>query len=192
MCNSLGFHPGTIFVFDSCHWYASSSNLLLYADDSCLVYQHKELWKLKKKTKWRLWEYLWLVNKLNIHFGDDKTKSIIFASKRRAKDIRKLNIRSKETNIKQQAQVTYLGCVLDKSMSGEVTALKVVNKRNRKLKLLYRKNKFLTGELSKMLCNALIQPLFVNVCPGWYPNLTKKTKNRIKLIQINVYSFVLN
>ena len=77
-------------------------------------------------------------------------------------------------------------------MSGEVTALKVVNKRNRKLKLLYRKNKFLTGELSKMLCNALIQPLFVNVCPGWYPNLTKKTKNRIKLIQINVYSFVLN
>ena len=39
--------------------------------------------------------------------------------KRRAKNIRKLNIRYKEINIKQQAQVTYLGSVLDKSISGE-------------------------------------------------------------------------
>ena len=62
----------------------------------------------------------WLVdNKLSIHFGDDKTKSILFASKRRAKNIRKLNIRYKEINIKQQAQVTCLRCVLDESISGE-------------------------------------------------------------------------
>ena len=52
-----------------------------------------------------------LDNKLSIHFGDDKAKSILFASKRRAKNIRKLNIRYKEKNIKQQAQVTYLRCV---------------------------------------------------------------------------------
>ena len=32
-------------------------------------------------------------NKLNINFGDDKTKTILFASKQRAKSIRKLNIR---------------------------------------------------------------------------------------------------
>ena len=36
-----------------------------------------------------------------------------------AKSIRKLNIKYKEINIKQQAQVTYLGCVSDESMSGE-------------------------------------------------------------------------
>ena len=52
-----------------------------------------------------------LDNKLSIHFGDDKAKSILFASKRRSKNIRKLNIRYKEKNIKQQAQVTYLRCV---------------------------------------------------------------------------------
>ena len=30
-------------------------------------------------------------NKLSINFGDDKTKSIIFASKQRAKNVRQLN-----------------------------------------------------------------------------------------------------
>ena len=68
-------------------------------------------------------------------------KLILFASKQRAKNIRKLNIRYKEINMKQQVQVTYLGCVLDESMSGEPMALKVINKINGKL---YRKNKFLT------------------------------------------------
>ena len=80
-------------------------------------------------------------NKLSINFGDDKTKSILFASKRGTKNIRELNIRYKEINIKQQAQVTYLGCVLDESVSVEHMALNVVNQINGKLKLLYRKNK---------------------------------------------------
>ena len=81
-------------------------------------------------------------NKLSIHFGHDKIESILFASKQRAKNICKLNIRYKEINIKQQAQVTYLGCVLDKSMSGEPMALKAVNKINENLKVLYGKINF--------------------------------------------------
>ena len=35
-------------------------------------------------------------NKLSIHFGEDKTKSILFASKWRAKNIRQLNIKYKD------------------------------------------------------------------------------------------------
>ena len=70
--------------------------------------------------------------------------------------MRKLNIRYKEINVTQQVQVTCLGCVLDESMSGERMALKVVNKINGKLKSLFRKNNFLTSELRRMLCNALI------------------------------------
>ena len=56
----------------------------------------------------------WFVeNKLSIHFGEDKTKAILFASKRRAKNIRQLNIKHKDINIKQHSEVAYLGCVLD-------------------------------------------------------------------------------
>ena len=45
-------------------------------------------------------------------------------------------------------------------MSDELNELKVVNKLNRKLKFLSRKNKFLTPKLCRMLCNVLIQPHF--------------------------------
>ena len=142
-------------------------SLLLYADDSCLMYQHKDIAKIEKILNEDLENICdWFVDKkLRIHFGDDKTKSIIFASKRRVKNIRKLNIRYKETNINQKAQVTYLECVLDESMSGEPMALKLINKINGKLKFLYRKSKFLTPELRKVLYNVLIQLHFDYTCP---------------------------
>ena len=39
----------------------------------------------------------WFVdNKLSIHFGEDKTKSVLFASKRQAKNICQLNIKYKD------------------------------------------------------------------------------------------------
>ena len=110
----------------------------------------------------------------------------------RLRIFRKLNTRYKEVNIKQQEQVTYLGCVLDELMSGESMTLKIVNKINEKLKFLYRKNKFLTAELGGMLCNALIQSHFDYECTGWYPNLTKKTKKKIQITQnkCNVLDYI--
>ena len=60
----------------------------------------------------------WFVNnKLSIHFGEDKTKLILSASKLRSKNVRQLNIRYNHINIKLHLQVTYLGCVLDETMS---------------------------------------------------------------------------
>ena len=117
------------------------------------MYRHKDIAKIEKNT---YEDFKNMNKKLSIHFGDDKIKSFLFTSKRRAKNIRKLNIRYIEINIKQQAQTTYTGCVLDESMSSEPMALKVINKIKGKLKFLYRKNRFLTPELRKMVCNALI------------------------------------
>ena len=59
-------------------------------------------------------------------------------------------------------------------------ALSVINKINNKLKFLYQKNRFLTPILRRLLCNALIQPHFDHAHSAWYPNLTKKLKNRIQ------------
>ena len=172
---------------------AVTSTLLLYADNSCILYQHKDVLQTEKRLN-EDFENLcnWFVdNKLSLHFGEDKTKSILFASKRRAKNIRQLNIKYKDINIKQHSEVTYLGCVLDETMSGEPMALKVINKINGKLKFLYRKNRFLSPELRRMLCNALIQPYFDYACPAWYPNLTEKTKNKIQIMQNKCIKFCL-
>ena len=76
-------------------------------------------------------------------------------------------------------------------MSGEPMALKVINKINSKLKFLYRKNRFLSPELRRMLCSALIQPHFDYACPVWYPNLTEKTKKKIQIMQNKYIRFCL-
>ena len=69
----------------------------------------------------------WFVdNKCGIHFGEDKTKLILFASQRKIKAIIKLNITYRDIEIKQDSQVTYLGCVMDETtMFGEPMTLKV-------------------------------------------------------------------
>ena len=76
-------------------------------------------------------------------------------------------------------------------MSRETMALSVINKINNKLKFLYRKNRFLTPTLRRLLCNALIQPHFNYACSAWYPNLTKKLKNRIQTSQNKCIRFCL-
>ena len=123
----------------------ATSTLLLYADDSCILYQRKDIVQIEKQLN-EDFENLcdWFVdNKLSIHFGEDKTKSILFARKRSAKNICQLNIEYRDINTKQNSEVTYLVCVPDETMSGEPMILKVINKINGKLKFLYRKNRFL-------------------------------------------------
>ena len=107
------------------------------------------------------------------------------------KEYFQLNIKYKDINIKQHSEVIYLGWVLDETMSGEPMALKVISKINGKLKFLYRKNRFLSPELRRMLCNALIQPHFDYACPAWYPNLTEKTKKKIQIMQNKCIRFCL-
>ena len=134
----------------------------------------------------------WFVdNKLSIHFHKDKTKSILFASKQRLKNVLYLNIRYNNVNIKQHSQVKYLGCVLDERMSCEPMALKVINKINGKLKFLYRKNRYLTTEFHRMFSNAIIQPHFDYACTAWYPNLTEKVKKKIQIMQNKCIHFCL-
>ena len=147
---------------------AIASTLVLCADDSCILYQIRTSYKLKKRLNEDFANLCdWFVeNKLSINFVEDKTKSILFASKRRAKNIRQLSIKCKYINIKEHSEVTYLGCKLDETMSGEPMALKVINKINGKLKFLYRKNRFLSPELRRMLCNELIQLQFDYPCPA--------------------------
>ena len=62
------------------------------------------------------------------HFGEDKTKSILFAPLNKYKKLCKINISYGSFKIKQYSEVTYLGCTLDESLSGESMALNVVSK----------------------------------------------------------------
>ena len=94
------------------------SDLCEYADDSYSLCQHKKVDEIEKQLHndfentcdW------FVVNKLRIHFGEDKSVLIVFASKRRSNHVCQLNIRYNHINIKQHSQVIYLWCVLDEKM----------------------------------------------------------------------------
>ena len=134
----------------------------------------------------------WFVdNKLSIHFGEDKTKSILFGSKNRLKNSKPLNIQYKDINIKQYSQVTYLRCIFDETLSGDSMALHVINKVNSWLKFLYWQNKVLSIPLRRLLCNAMIQPFFDYACNAWYSNLNKKLETRLQAAQNKCIRFCL-
>ena len=70
------------------------------------------------------------------------TKSILFASKFKKKNIKKLNTKYGDMQIKQHFKVKCLRCLMDEGMFGETMSLNVIHKLNKKLKFLYRKNVF--------------------------------------------------
>ena len=70
-------------------------------------------------------------------------------------------------------------------------ALKVIKKVNQKSKFLCRKNRFLTPELRRLMCNAIIQPHFDYACSAWYPNLTQKLKKKLQVMQNKCICFCL-
>ena len=71
---------------------AVKCNLYLYADDTCLVCQRKDVNEIEKQLN-KDFENIcdWFVDiKVSIHFGDDKTKSIFL---RLNSKFRKLDIK---------------------------------------------------------------------------------------------------
>ena len=94
-----------------------------------------------------------------------------------------------KTEIKQHGKVKYLGCILDENLSGESFALNVIDKINSRLKFLHRQNCFITP--SRLLCNALIEPLFDYACTAWFSNLSKKLKLRLQARQNKFIRFCL-
>ena len=173
---------------------AVDCDLYLYADDSCLVYTGKHTQEIEDALNKNFNSLCnWFVeNKLSIHFGEDKTKSILFGTKRKLKDIHQLDIRRNEIKIKQHKEVKYLGCIFDSNTSGEAMATKVLNKVNSRLRFLYRKQSILNGPLRRLLCNALIQPLFDYASQSWYPNLTKTLSIKLQRAQNKCIRFCLN
>ena len=169
-------------------------DLYLFADDACIVYTSTDINAIENKLNKNFNSLCdWLVeNKLSIHFGEDKTKSILFGAKRKLKKEDQLHILRGDIKIKQHKSVSYLGCIMDCNLSGEEMATAVLKKINSKLKFLYRKQNFLSKGLRRLLCNALIQPHFDYACQAWFPNLNKSLSMKIQSAQNKCIRYCLN
>ena len=169
---------------------SSDRHTYLYADDNSNFYQHKDVAEIENvlnKESAHVCEWF-ADNKLSLHFGEDKTKCILFSKK---KNLLGLNITYKNNRIKQFNIVEYLGCYLDANLSGESMAMKSLKKINAKLQLLYRQNEFRNPKLRRLLCNSLIQPHFGQACVSWYLLVSKKIRKKIQVTQNKCIRFCL-
>ena len=160
-------------------WYAASCWLWTIA--MCwwhLIFQHKHITEIESALN-KNFSMLcgWFVdNKLSIHAGEDKAKSILFGSKHKIKKSKALNVQYNDIKIKHYSRVTYLGWIFDETLSGESMSIHVINKINSRLGFAYRQNSFLNFPLRRLLCNVMIKPFFDYACNAWYPSINKKLK----------------
>ena len=78
-------------------------DLFLYENDTCLLFQDKDLERVKEELNKNFSNICdWFVdNKLNIHFAEDKAKSILFSTKSSKRKIGTLDIQYGDVRIKQ-------------------------------------------------------------------------------------------
>ena len=132
---------------------------------------------------------LFIDNKLRIHLGEDKSKSILFGTKLNIKRAKSLNIAYGKVKTKQYSKFPYLGCILDESLSGESMVLHVLDEINSRF--LYIQNRFLNKPVWRLPCNTMIQPFFDYACSAWYTTLRRDLQKRLQVSQNNCVRFCL-
>ena len=131
-----------------------SCKLVLYADDSALIFSHTD-WRIIQETlSSELGNcHRWLLdNKLSLHVG--KTESIVFGTSRRLGSIGDFQVECGGTSVERVKGVTYLGVHLDEHMNGGKHAGGVIKKCAGRMSFLYRKAAFLDFNCRKLLTSA--------------------------------------
>ena len=108
--------------------------MLLYADDSAILYSHKNPKVISEKLGIEL-EMCnkWLIdNKVSLHMG--KAECVLFGSKRKLRKIDNFSIECNGHTIKAQRSVKYFGLNLDDQLTGETIVNSIVKKVNGRLK----------------------------------------------------------
>ena len=169
---------------------SSECKLILYADDSAILFSHTDPNYISSKLGTVLESCSsWLVdNKLSLHLG--KTECVMFGSKRKLKKVKDFKILCNGHTIEPSKSVKYLGLSIDNCLSGETIVNSIVSKVNSRLKFLYRQARFLDCKTRKYLCSALIQCHLDYSCSSWYPSLNNCLKNKLQICQNKVIRFI--
>ena len=168
---------------------AVKCKLLLYADDSALLVSGKDVLEIERILSVELGAVNeWLCeNRLSLHLG--KTQSILFGSKKCISKCSELHVTCNGSVIGSESEVTYLGAILDQTLSGAST---IITKSTNKLKFLYRNARPLDSKSKAVLTSALIQCHFDYASAIWYSGLTQTFKTKLQIVQNKIIRFILD
>ena len=166
--------------------------LILYADDSAILFPHKNPDVLSNKLGKVLESCSsWLVdNKLSLHLG--KTECMLFGPRKKLRKITNFQVVCNGHVIKATDKVKYLGLSIDSLLNGESIVSSIIQKVNARLKFLYRQAGCLDRGSRMTLSSALIQCYFDYSCSSWYSSLSKHLKQKLQVCQNKMVRFILN
>ena len=121
-----------------------------------------------------------------------QTLSILFGSKKRISKCSELHATCNGTVIGSESEVTYLGAILDQTLSGASTARSIITKGTNELKILYRNARSLDSKSKAVLTSALIQCYFDYASAIWYSGLTQTFKTKLQIVQNKIIRFILD
>ena len=157
---------------------------------TCIFYQDKDVEKIEKiLNKEHSSLYEWFIdNKLSIHFGDDKIKTIFFLEEKPHQNIS--YHKTYQKNIPKQHIVRRL---LSKTAKfSDATLILILTesqwpvqffKRLTKQNVFWKQSNYFNYSSIRFLCNALVQPHFDGGYSSWYPLLSKALKTKMQIAQ---------
>ena len=157
--------------------------LSLYADDSALLFSHKDPSVIADRLSLELSNCKrWLTdNKLSLHLG--KTECLLFGPSGKLKRAGNFQVFCDGTAVVRVTTVKYLGVTIDASLNGTSHVNKMLKTCMGRLAFLYRNSALLDGKSRKILCSALIQPYIDYCCCSWYSGLNACLKKRLDVFQ---------
>ena len=164
--------------------------LSLYADDSALLFSHKDARVIAERLSQELTRCKhWLIdNKLSLHVG--KTECLLFGSKRRLKKVGEFCIYCEGALVVRVYKVKYLGLQLDPDLDGSSHVQSLLKTCAGRLAFLYRHSFLLDKNCRKILCSSLIQPYIDYCCSSWFSGLSSHFKSRLDVLQRKMLRFV--
>ena len=166
-----------------------SCRLSLYADDSALLFAHRDAQVIADRLSVELSSCKkWLVdNRLSLHVG--KTESLLFGSKRRLKGV-DFRVFCDGTPVERKFTVKYLGVLLDDNVNGSAHVGNLLKVCAGRLAFLYRQSSLLDKKCRQTLCSALIQPYIDYCCSSWYFGLSVALRERLNVLQRKMIRFI--
>ena len=167
-----------------------SANMILYADDAVIFFNHKNVDIIQKTLNGELNNIkdFFMKNELIINLKKGKTESMLFGTARKCNSI-DLNVTFDDEPVNKVETYKYLGCWFDSSLSLNQHFDSCYKKTCGRVKLLSKIRTFLTTDATIKVCQAMIIPLMTYSCII-NMNLTVTQKRRLLSIDRRIQQIV--
>lgn len=165
------------------------SKIVLYADDTAIMYNSKSLTEVNTVLNEELVNVANWMSTSKLTVNASKTKVMVFGSQRKIKNSL-LDIRLNNVKLDQVLVFKYLGLWFDPCLKWDTHIEKIASKISQKTGVLRRIRQYIDQTTMGMMYNALILPHIDYCCPIWTSTASKYV-NKIQILQNNVARLTL-